>query len=73
MVRLLDADDCEVVGYLPEVEQRLNELEKSQEDGQQLGDRRDHEVSSFRDSHGSGKLIAWCQDSYCTLYHLYSW
>ena len=71
VVRLLDADDfglsesdssdCEddeVVGYLPEVEQRLDELEQSQEDGQQLSDRSDHEVSPFRDAHGSGKLIA---------------
>ena len=84
VVRLLDADDfrlsesdnsdCEddeVVGYLPEVEQRLGELEQSQEDGQGLSDRSDHKVTPFRDANGSGKPLAWCQDSCCTLYHLY--
>ena len=41
-----DCEDDEVVGCLPEVKQRLR-LEQSQEDGQQLSDHSDHEVSPF--------------------------
>ena len=81
VVRLLDADDfglsesdnsdsqdIEVVGYLPEVEQRLGQLKQIQEDSQQLSDRSDHKVTPFRNAYGLGRLFALCQDIYCTSY-----